>query len=173
MSGREEEEDCENEILAHRMDYRFAEGKACAWSGMRGFLAMQRLLCFGVSAFLGPTLSGRKIKEHNIQAQGLKQAPIGFSWGAKYLVTVIDSATIGGLRRRMTTVVAIFDNARDVDQAVTRLARAGFEDTVYDRAFPRPHPSSGRGTRIVGRFWRMLHLLVIPVRSNALHAHEN
>jgi hypothetical protein len=32
----------------------------------------------------------------------------------------------------MTTVVAIFDNARDVDQAVTRLARAGFEDTVYD-----------------------------------------
>jgi hypothetical protein len=32
----------------------------------------------------------------------------------------------------MTTVVAIFDNARDVDQAVTRLARAGFNDTVYD-----------------------------------------
>jgi hypothetical protein len=32
----------------------------------------------------------------------------------------------------MTTVVAIFDNARDVDQAVTRLARAGFEDAVYD-----------------------------------------
>ena len=32
----------------------------------------------------------------------------------------------------MTTIVAIFDNARDVDQAVTRLARAGFEDTVFD-----------------------------------------
>ena len=32
----------------------------------------------------------------------------------------------------MTTVVAIFDNARDVDQAVTRLARVGFEDTVFD-----------------------------------------
>ena len=32
----------------------------------------------------------------------------------------------------MTTIVAIFDNARDVDQAVTRLARAGFEDAVYD-----------------------------------------
>jgi hypothetical protein len=32
----------------------------------------------------------------------------------------------------MTTVVAIFDNARDVDQAVMRLARAGFNDTVYD-----------------------------------------
>ena len=35
------------------------------------------------------------------------------------------------LRVSMTTVVAIFDNARDV-QAVTRLPRAGFEDTVYD-----------------------------------------
>jgi hypothetical protein len=32
----------------------------------------------------------------------------------------------------MTTIVAIFDNARGVDQAVTRLARAGFEDTVFD-----------------------------------------
>jgi hypothetical protein len=32
----------------------------------------------------------------------------------------------------MTTIVAIFDNARDVDQAVIRLARAGFEDTVFD-----------------------------------------
>ena len=32
----------------------------------------------------------------------------------------------------MTTIVAIFDNARDVDQAVTRLARAGFEDSVFD-----------------------------------------
>ena len=32
----------------------------------------------------------------------------------------------------MTTIVAIFDNARDVDQAVTRLSRAGFEDTVFD-----------------------------------------
>ena len=32
----------------------------------------------------------------------------------------------------MTTMVAIFDNASDVDQAVTRLGRAGFEDTVFD-----------------------------------------
>ena len=32
----------------------------------------------------------------------------------------------------MTTVVAIFDNSRDVDRAVTRLARAGLEDEVYD-----------------------------------------
>ena len=35
----------------------------------------------------------------------------------------------------MTTIVAIFDNARDVDQAVTRLARAGFEDAVLVAVF--------------------------------------
>jgi len=34
----------------------------------------------------------------------------------------------------MTTIVGIFDNARDLDKAVDRLARAGFEDTVYDEA---------------------------------------
>ena len=34
----------------------------------------------------------------------------------------------------MTTIVGIFDNARDLDKAVERLARAGFEDTVYDEA---------------------------------------
>ena len=34
----------------------------------------------------------------------------------------------------MTTIVGIFDNVRDLDQAVRRLARAGFEDTVYDEA---------------------------------------
>jgi hypothetical protein len=34
----------------------------------------------------------------------------------------------------MTTSVGIFDNARDLDKAVERLARAGFEDTVYDEA---------------------------------------
>ena len=32
----------------------------------------------------------------------------------------------------MTTTVGIFDNARDLDKAIERLARAGFEDTVYD-----------------------------------------
>jgi hypothetical protein len=32
----------------------------------------------------------------------------------------------------MTTVVGIFGNARDLDKAVERLARAGFEDAVYD-----------------------------------------
>jgi len=34
----------------------------------------------------------------------------------------------------MTTIIGIFDNARDLDKAVGRLARAGFEDTVYDEA---------------------------------------
>ena len=32
------------------------------------------------------------------------------------------------------TIVGIFDNARDLDKALERLARAGFEDTVYDEA---------------------------------------
>ena len=32
----------------------------------------------------------------------------------------------------MTTIVGIFDNARDLDQAVERLAEAGIEDTVFD-----------------------------------------
>ena len=35
---------------------------------------------------------------------------------------------------KMTTIVGIFDNARDLDKAVERLTRAGFEDTVYDEA---------------------------------------
>jgi hypothetical protein len=34
----------------------------------------------------------------------------------------------------MTTIVGIFDNARNLDRAVEQLARAGFEDTVYDVA---------------------------------------
>jgi hypothetical protein len=34
----------------------------------------------------------------------------------------------------MTAIVGIFDNGRDLDKAVGRLARAGFEDTVYDEA---------------------------------------
>jgi hypothetical protein len=32
----------------------------------------------------------------------------------------------------MTTIVGVFDSARDLDKAVTRLAEAGFRDTVYD-----------------------------------------
>jgi hypothetical protein len=34
----------------------------------------------------------------------------------------------------MTTTVGIFDNARDLDKAIERLTRAGFEDTVYNEA---------------------------------------
>ena len=34
----------------------------------------------------------------------------------------------------MTTIVGLFDNERDLDKAVDRLARAGFEDTVYDES---------------------------------------
>jgi hypothetical protein len=33
---------------------------------------------------------------------------------------------------QMTTIVGIFGHAQDLDKAVERLARAGFEDTVYD-----------------------------------------
>ena len=34
----------------------------------------------------------------------------------------------------MTTIIGIFDNAVDLDKAVERLARAGFEDIVYNEA---------------------------------------
>jgi hypothetical protein len=37
-------------------------------------------------------------------------------------------------------IVGIFDNARDLDQAVERLAAAGFEDTVYDEAIVAEEP---------------------------------
>jgi hypothetical protein len=37
-------------------------------------------------------------------------------------------------RPTMTTIVGIFDNSRDLDQAVERLAAARFDDTVYDEA---------------------------------------
>jgi hypothetical protein len=40
----------------------------------------------------------------------------------------------------MTTVVAISDNARAVDQAVTRLTRAGFEDTGSEVILEGFHP---------------------------------
>ena len=41
----------------------------------------------------------------------------------------------GGLQNQsMATIVGIFDNARDLDKAVERLARAGFEDTIYDES---------------------------------------
>ena len=34
----------------------------------------------------------------------------------------------------MTTTIGIFDSAVDLDKAVERLARAGFEDIVYNEA---------------------------------------
>jgi|SRR6476660_9589951 len=34
----------------------------------------------------------------------------------------------------MTTIIGIFDNARDLDKAVNKLARAGFDETVYDES---------------------------------------
>ena len=34
----------------------------------------------------------------------------------------------------MTTIVGIFDNARDLDEAVERLAESRIEDTVFDEA---------------------------------------
>jgi hypothetical protein len=33
---------------------------------------------------------------------------------------------------KTTTIVAIFDNTRDLDEAVERLAEAGIEETVFD-----------------------------------------
>ena len=42
----------------------------------------------------------------------------------------------------MTTVVGIFDNARDLDHAIDRLARDGFQDTVYDEAIVEGEPAN-------------------------------
>ncbi len=41
---------------------------------------------------------------------------------------------------KITTIVGIFDNGRDMDQAVERLAAAGFDDTVYDEAIVAEEP---------------------------------
>ena len=48
--------------------------------------------------------------------------------------TVARTARTRRINMKMTTIVGIFDNARDLDKAVERLSRAGFEDTVYDEA---------------------------------------
>jgi hypothetical protein len=42
----------------------------------------------------------------------------------------------------MTTIVGIFDNERDLDKSVGRLAHAGFEYTVYDEAIVAEEPGS-------------------------------
>lgn len=46
----------------------------------------------------------------------------------------------------MTIVVGIFDNARDLDQAIVKLATQGFEDTVYDDAIVAQERGFGRPT---------------------------
>jgi hypothetical protein len=55
----------------------------------------------------------------------------------------------------MTTIVGIFDNARDLDQAVERLAEAGIEDTVFDETIVAGEagnvgPVSGPGSSTPG-----------------------
>jgi hypothetical protein len=41
------------------------------------------------------------------------------------------------------TIVGIFDNARDLDKAIERLTRAGFQHTVYDEAIVGEEPGGG------------------------------
>jgi hypothetical protein len=43
----------------------------------------------------------------------------------------------------MTTIIGIFDNARDLDKAVNKLARAGFDETVYDESIVAADASQG------------------------------
>ena len=43
----------------------------------------------------------------------------------------------------MTTIIGIFDNARDLDKAVNKLARAGFDETVYDESIVAEDVSKG------------------------------
>ena len=45
----------------------------------------------------------------------------------------------------MTTIVGIFDTARDLDEAVERLAEAGIEDTVFDEAIEAGNVGPARG----------------------------
>jgi hypothetical protein len=47
----------------------------------------------------------------------------------------------------MTTIIGIFDSARDLDRAVDKLARAGFDETVFDEAIVAQ--DAGRGDPIV------------------------
>jgi hypothetical protein len=48
----------------------------------------------------------------------------------------------------MTTIVGVFDNARNLDKAVERLARAGFEDTLYDEAIVEGEAGNGGGSLV-------------------------
>jgi hypothetical protein len=58
----------------------------------------------------------------------------------------------------MTTIIGIFDNARDLDKAVNNLARAGFEDTVYDESIvaedaPKGEPIAFALGHMPANFW--------------------
>jgi hypothetical protein len=57
----------------------------------------------------------------------------------------------------MTTIIGIFDNARNLDKAVNKLARAGFEDTVFDEAIVAE--DAGRGEPIV---FALGHTAAVP-----------
>jgi hypothetical protein len=64
----------------------------------------------------------------------------------------------------MTTIIGIFDNARDLDKAVNKLARAGFEDTVFDEAIVAE--DAGKGDPIV---FALGHAAAVPWEG----AHSN
>ena len=58
----------------------------------------------------------------------------------------------------MTTIIGIFDNARDLDKAVNKLARAGFDETVYDESIvaedaPRGEPIAFALGHTPATFW--------------------
>ena len=55
--------------------------------------------------------------------------------------------------RTMTTIVGIFDNARDLDKAIERLARAAFQDTVYDEAIVRGRARWRPSGRLCAGLW--------------------
>ena len=70
----------------------------------------------------------------------------------------------------MTTIVGIFDNERDLDKSVGRLAHAGFEYTVYDEAIVAGEPgnfgsvvfSSGYGPAVS---WGSTEPALLPKRG--------
>ena len=52
----------------------------------------------------------------------------------------------------MITIVGIFDNDRDMDRAVTRLAEEGFDDTLYDDGLVADAGSGAGATFFVPHF---------------------
>jgi len=49
---------------------------------------------------------------------------------------------------RTTTMVGIFDKARNLDKAIERLARAGFEGTVYDEVIVEGEAGNDGGSLV-------------------------